>query len=93
MSSSPPSRFLRFDAYGNRVPTPTLGWKLKRGAQVSALGFAMGGFVGSAVVLTHQLLNAGGTRGMGKAMLQSGMTMGTIFAVGNLMREVGTWEE
>eukprot|EP00457_Paulinella_chromatophora_P016064 gb/GEZN01016793.1/.p1 GENE.gb/GEZN01016793.1/~~gb/GEZN01016793.1/.p1 ORF type:complete len:106 (+),score=15.10 gb/GEZN01016793.1/:34-318(+) len=91
--SPPPPLFFRYDPYGNRIPPPTLGWKLKRGAQVAAIGFGMGGFVGSVVVLTHNVLNGGGQRGVGKAMMATGMSMGTIFAVGNLLREVGTWED
>jgi len=72
-------------------PEPSKKEKAKRFMTNLAMGFGMGMFVGSAVVLIHTVITPfpkGVSRwtGFGKRAMGTGASFGCIFAVGALIR-------
>ncbi len=70
-----------------RSPTQDSAWtKVKHYGTSMAMGFGMGFFIGSSAVTLHCVVSRLPLRGMGKQISASGMMMGSIFALGSIVR-------
>ncbi|CAM9552898.1 unnamed protein product [Heterosigma akashiwo] len=70
----------------NRHDTKRAEIDFQRKTTIAVQGLLMGGVVGASGVAVHTVMNGGSLARCGKQATMAGLFMGTIFAVGSVMR-------